>query len=525
MGMTVIVVGAGLAGMTAACAAQKEGAEVILIDRGSLGLGTNTALAGAVFSAPTPSYPGEQYVEETLQIGRMVNNRPRVELIAREAAGALGFLRSLGIELTEFANFYAIRPAELHEIPGVILVKTLSAAVKRLSRIRVVTGFYVTEIRKRGGKVSGVRGFDRAGHEIDIGASAVVLAAGGAGAIYLNNDNQKNMMGQGYFLSAMAGLDLWDMEFVQFYPLVLAEPRLPSMIIYPPYAKEIELVNASGENVLAKYDLGDVNEAILKKRDAFSEILFREIISSPVYMDFRGVPSSAWDSYPMNLLSRLKFDFRIKPVKISPAVHFFMGGVRVDKTGRTSLPGLFACGEIAWGLHGANRRGGNALTECTVTGMIAGRSAAAGQASAWSQDGQAAGKKQKYTAKAITGHGGQASLRSIRSRIRDMAWQKAGIIRSEKGMREGLAAIDEICAELASAFPRNTAEIALKQDLTAGSFVLRSILTASLGRKESRGSFNREDFPHEDNDNWLKNSCLSYNPREDRFSSSFHEVM
>ncbi len=523
MAKTVIVVGAGLAGMTAACAARKEGAEVILIDRSSVGLGTNTALAGAVFSAPTSAYPKERYIEETLEIGRMLNHKPKVELVAREAAGAIDFLRFLGTDLTEFNNFYAVRPQNLHEIPGVVLVKDLARAVRSLSGINVVTGFYVTEVLKGRDRVLGVTGFDSKGEEKEISGSAVILATGGAGAIYLANDNQKSIMGQGYLLSAMAELRLWDMEFVQCYPLVLGEPRLPSMIIYPPYTKEMRLVNGSGENVLAKHNLGDVNEAILKKRDAFSAILFQESTLNPVYLDCRDVPASSWKTFPFNLLARLKFDFRTKPVRVSPAVHFFMGGVRVDETGQTSLPGLFACGELTWGLHGANRRGGNALTECAVTGMIAGRSAAT---QTLIGSGYApATKKRKNTRNAVRGRGGQASLKAIRSRIREVAWQKAGIVRSEKGLGEGLAAVEEIKGELFSTGARNPAEMALKQDLIAGSFVLNAILTASRGRKESRGSFNREDFPREDNENWLKNSCLSYNASEDRFSLSFHDTL
>ena len=522
MKKVVIVVGAGLAGMTAACAAQKEGAEVILIDRGSVGLGTNTALAGAVFSGPTVAYAKERYIQETMEIGRMINNRSRVELIAREAAGAIGFLRSLGVNLTEFSNSYAVRPPNLNEIPGVILVKELSRATKGLPGISVRTGFYVTEIEKEGDRVTGVRGFDPSGEEKIIFGSAVIMATGGAGAIYLNNDNQKNIMGQGYFLSAMAGLELWDMEFVQFYPVVLAEPRLPSMLVYPPYAKEIKLVNSLGENILAKYDVGDINEAILKKRDEFSEILFREIALNPVYMDCRNVPASSWETFPLNLLTRLKFDFRTRPVRVSPATHFFMGGIRVDETGQTSMPGLFACGEVAWGLHGANRRGGNALTECAVTGIIAGQSAAI-HSPGRQEDRLSRTVKGTDTSRNVPDPSEEASLKTIRRRIREVAWQKAGIVRSEGGLREGLAAVEEINDCLTRVSVRKPAEKRLKQDLLAGSFVLRAIVTASLGRKESRGGFNREDFPREDN-NWLKNSCLTYDTTKDIFSLSFHDI-
>jgi aspartate oxidase len=457
-----------------------------------------------------------------MEIGRMINNRSRVELIAREAASAIDFLRSLGVSLTEFSNFYAVRPQILHEIPGVILVKELSRATKGLPGISVHTGFYVTGIEKEGDRVTGVRGFDPSGEEKIIFGSAVILAAGGAGAIYLNNDNQKNIMGQGYFLSVMAGLELWDMEFVQFYPVVLAEPRLPSMLVYPPYTKEIKLVNSLGENILAKYGVGDINEAILKKRDEFSEILFREIALNPVYMDCRDVPASLWETFPLNLLSKLKFDFRAKPVRVSPATHFFMGGVRVDETGQTSLSGLFACGEVVWGLHGANRRGGNALTECAVTGMIAGQSAAV-HASGRQEDRLPERVKGTDTNRNVPDPKEEASLKTIRRQIREVAWQKAGIVRSEESLREGLAAVEEISDRLARISVRKTAETRLKQDLLAGSFVLRAILTASLGRKESRGSFNREDFPREDS-NWLKNSCLTYDTTRDIFSLSFHGV-
>jgi succinate dehydrogenase/fumarate reductase flavoprotein subunit len=521
MGRTVIIIGAGLAGMTAACAARKEGAEVILIDRGSVGLGTNTALAGAVFSGPTATYSTERYIKETIEIGRMLNDRSRVKLVAREATGAINFLRSLGTDLTEFANFYAVRPPNLHEIPGVILARDIARATKSLPGVHVVAGFYVTEIMKEEGRVSGVRGFDRSGGEREIPGSTVIIATGGAGAIYANNDNQKNITGQGYLLSAMAGLELWDMEFVQFYPIVLAEPRLPSMLVYPPYSKEIKLVNASGKNVLAKYDLGDINEAILKKRDEFSEILFREIARNPVYMDCRDVPASSWEVFPMNLLARLKFDFRTRPVKVSPATHFFMGGVRADETGQTSLPGLFACGEIAWGLHGANRRGGNALTECAVTGIMAGSNAAKYAAGS---PGSASAAEARPRAASTAGPGGQAVLRSIRGRLRKIAWEKAGIVRSEESLREGLGAVEEIRMELAGIAADDPGTIGLRQDLLTGAFALKAVITASLGRKESRGSFNREDFPREDNENWLKNSCLSYDQTKDSFSLSFHDV-
>ena len=136
------------------------------------------------------------------------------------------------------------------------------------------------------------------------------------------------------------------------------------------------MVTTSGEDILRKHGINDIYDAVIRSRDQFSAILYQESLTGPVYMDYRKVPVSLWGKQPLSLLTKLKFDFRRQPFAISPAAHFFMGGVGVDENAQTSLPGLFACGEVVSGLHGANRMGGNALTECLVFGRVAGRHAA-----------------------------------------------------------------------------------------------------------------------------------------------------
>ncbi len=528
MAKRVIIVGAGLAGMVAALAAEEEGADIILIDRGSVGTGTNTALAGGVFAGPGSDYTQEEYIKETIEIGRMINCEPRVRLVAQEAPGAFQFLRLTGLPIIENHGFLAVRTSQLDIIPGMLLVKNVARKIEKSNKVNIVTNFYVTDIIQSENRVCGVKGFDKNGKTDVVFADAVVLAAGGAGALYLLNDNQKNTMGQGYRLAAKAGLELLDMEFVQFYPIVIADKHLPSIIAYPPFSGETKLINGIGEDILKKYSLGNLNEAIHKKRDEFSVMLFKEISTNgAVFMDLRKVPPSAWKEYPLAIFAKLKFDFRTKPVKISPAAHFFMGGVKTGQDAQTSLSGLFACGEVAWGLHGANRRGGNALTECLVMGKIAGRNAARHAISKKTDSEKAIYSnlspdkdevaKYAFNFPAMTScksekqHASGASLREIRQKIRETAWNHAGAIRHEEGLNNGLAKVEKIESKIAGFAPQSVSEMRTKEDLLSASFVLKAIISASIGRQESRGSFQRTDFPDEDNKNYRKNSCLSYN--------------
>jgi succinate dehydrogenase/fumarate reductase flavoprotein subunit len=514
----VIVVGAGLAGMIAAYEAQREGAEVVLVDRGSVGLGTNSAMANGVIAGPTGKYGGKEYIADTFDIGRGINRRPMVEIATAEAGGAISFLRSVGLDVVEGANLYSVKSPDPEVIPGVTIVKKIAEAIEGLDSFHAVKGFYVTEIIKAEGRTCGIRGLDATGKETTVAADAVILATGGAGAVYLKNDNQKTIMGQGYELAVKAGLPLWDMEFVQFYPLVFADPHLPSAIVFPPYHEAAELTNSAGEHIVMKYGLGNINEAVTKKRDEFSAVLFQELRSGPVWMDFRNIPPGMWKEHPLSLLTKMRHDFSAGPVAVSPAAHFFMGGVRTDGKGETDLPGLFACGEVVFGLHGANRRGGNALLECVVFGTIAGRNAAR-----HALENDVSPMKELGTAPTVIS-GGKGDLRAIRQEIREVAWDDAGVVRSEAEMKGGLEKIAVVQRRLKEAAPGNERGRRLKLDLESAAFTIKAVLTASLGRKESRGSFLRSDLPDEDNENWKKNSCLRYDAEHGSFEMSFEDV-
>jgi len=214
---------------------------------------------------------------------------------------------------------------------------------------------------------------------------------------------------------------------------------------------------------------------------------------------------------------------RKKPFAVSPAVHFCMGGVQTNEEGQTGLYGFYACGEVTWGLHGANRRGGNALTECVVMGRIAGKSAAR-----YTKMGEGIETHNNVRHRAENADsmqdGPSVSFRELRARIRNLAWKYAGIVRNEAGLKEGLHMLGGLERELKNALWTNVRERTIKEDLSSALLSIKAILVASLGRKESRGSFIREDFPKEDNTNWRKNSCLTYNPETNTFSVTYHSV-
>ena len=516
----VLIIGAGLAGMMAAWAAGQEGARVLLLDRSALGLGTNSALSNAVLAGPTPQYPPQQYIEDTLEIGRGINRRSWVSRVAQEAPRAIEILLSFGLEARVARDTYAVQSPHPEAIPGVNLVRTVGGRLKQAEGLTIDTGFYVTEILVEAGRTAGLRGLDPRGREVSLFAPAVILATGGAGAVYLRNDNQKSTLGQGYALAARAGLSLWDMEFVQFFPLVLAEPRLPALIIYPPFPPKVKLIDGEGRDLADIHGARNLLEAVMERRDAFSAALYERLKTrGPVYLDYRALPQSWWAGNPLKGLTKVKFDFRNTPVAIAPAAHFFMGGVRIDDRGETHLPGLYACGEMVWGLHGANRRGGNALTECLVSGLLAGTSAARRSGEAMATAPAAESRPPEYASVSSLD-----SLGKYRKQLQAIAWEKAGVVRTGEGMRAGLEEIQELERGLAGLRAANLQEQIRLHDLCSAALVVRAILTAGLNREESRGSFIRKDFPAEDNRRWLKNSRLTRQAAKEEFTVDYPDV-
>jgi aspartate oxidase len=522
MATKVLVIGSGLAGLTAAYTALLGGAEVTLLDRGTIGLGNNSTLSAGGFFAPSQQCRPADYIAGTLQTGKEINSRPMVELVAREAPGVFERLTSLGLNLELKGTQYLYQAARQDRLRGAQMMAALKQNLSAHPSLQRQPHFQVTEILLSNQVFKGVRGWNRQGERIELEADAAVLATGGAAGIYQHHDNQKSTLGQGYYLAARAGLPLWDMEFVQFYPLVLAQPGLPTMMIYPPFPPEAGLLNAEGEDILAKHEVADISQATMTLRDMFSLLIEDELQNGPVHLDLRKVPASKWSRYPLSILSKLKFDFRSNLINVAPGAHFFMGGVRVDHTAQTDLPGLFACGEVVWGVHGANRRAGNALTECAVFGDLAGN-----QAAQFAQDSRRSSSQTSQPSTVLTNKptGPLKAYKDILKDLQDVAWQHAGIRRSAETMTRGLKAVPTLQTRIEALKPTDLRQQLRMHDLQSAAFVLEGVLTASLGRKESRGAFIRGDFPDQGSKAWRCNSCLKYDSVKQSFNLSHFRVL
>jgi succinate dehydrogenase/fumarate reductase flavoprotein subunit len=501
----VLIVGSGLAGAMCALKAVRSGCKVLMVSKSSL-LSGNSIFAGGGFLICSEEFTPEEYIRFVLNGGKGINDAGLLRVMARRGELMLRELTGMGMAFDRHPNkkFWRFRTNAPSEVPGRIIMKRLIESMMD-EGVRTLTHTSILKLLQDEDRITGAMAISRKDGMLFINAKAVVLATGGAGAIYRRNDNHGKATGDGYSLALEAGLRLKDMEFVQFYPLGLAEPMSSSIIIYPPIPEEARIINEKKEDLFIKYDLKySLPEAVMEYRDELTLLLTKELQHGPVYMDCTEVPTEKWETWFLNMLARINPAFKKRPFSVMPSAHFFMGGVEIDDHARTALPGLFAAGEVTAGVHGANRHGGNSFAECIVFGDIAGASAA--EYALKSPPVRSVEETSMLTQTPSEWKNRSEKEKDLFNQLQDVTWSHAGPIRSTESLQEGLSRLDRMEKKIAGSKDRPIPH--RLNEINQALMVSKTIMTASLERKESRGAFFRKDYPESDDRNWLKNILL-----------------
>ncbi len=500
----VLVVGSGLAGVMAALKATHMGCSVILTSKVTIKSG-NTIFAGGGWFTPSEDLSPDGYFRLVMEGGKNLNDVKLVQVLTHKGQTMVRDLEKMGVPMERKGEkYWYVKAGTSIRYPGDILMEVLLKHIKD-QRIIALPWTSIFELLLEEGQAVGALAFSRKEGLLVIHAKSVVLATGGAGNVYKRNDNHRAITGDGYWLAAKLGLPLKDMEFIQFYPIGLSEPGFPSFIIQPPIPKEARIINSNGEDIFQKYALKfNLAESVMEYRDEFTLVLTRETEKETVYMDCTQVPAENWNRFCLNQLAKINPAFRDRPFAVAPVVHFFMGGIEIDQHAGTKIPGLFAAGEVTSGVHGANRMGGNALTECTVFGHIAGESAARYALNAPVRNPKRVKWRDEF------GGGETSEEKGLFKEIQEITWSHAGPIRNAQSLEQGLARVAEIRQKVTELERAGRYRVGTK--LQSGLLVSQAIMKASQERKESRGAFYREDFGQTDDDNWLKHILLKLDP-------------
>ena len=501
----LLIIGSGAAGLRAAIAARKHPLDVLVISKASVGKGTCTIVSGGVFAATKQGEEPASHINRTLQAGRGINQKDLVEILADEGPCRLNELLEWGFK-GSYHSGYLFSDSRV-PARGLAIITCLEQKARQAGA-RFLSGISVAEIGIQH-QATGVLAYSPGSDTwLTIRARAVVLATGGAGALFSRHDNPKRILGDGYCLALQAGAVLQDMEFVQFYPLGLAEPGYPQFLIPPRVADFGRLYNNAGEDIYLKYGITE-RPAGERARDQFSQALFTEIYRNQedVWLDLQGVSEADWKADPFSASSfhifGERYGARQRPVRIAPMAHHVMGGVQINTTGQTSVPGLFAAGEVTGGLHGANRMGGNALTETVVFGARAGD--AAGK---W-----ALANTEPVKADAVNifedsffrlkNGGGKTDPVQLLLSLQNTLWENGGILRNQAGLTRALDEARAIGDEAQRmSLPGDPDQVQRCLEIRVAAQTAKLILSGALKRTESRGAHYREDFPEQNDDQW-----------------------
>jgi L-aspartate oxidase len=338
---------------------------------------------------------------------------------------------------------------------------------------------FAIDLAVEDGQVVGLLAVHEDGRRVLHLAPAVVLATGGLGRLYLHTTNPREATGDGLAMAARAGARLVDLEFVQFHPTALATGADPMPLLTEALRGEgAVLIDETGE----RFMLAEHPDAELAPRDVVARAIWRRSMAGHrVFLDAtKAVGSELPEHFPtvFQLCQEHGLDPRTEPIPVAPAAHYHMGGIAVDENGRTSLSGLWACGEVtATGAHGANRLASNSLLEALVFGARVADDLRAGLPAGRTPRGRLAGAVSSGIAAP-----GDAELTAA---VRRLMWEKVGLVRDEAGLSQ---AVDEL-ARLAARHRQVSGEA--RNLLGVG----RLLAAAALERRESRGGHYRTDYP------------------------------
>lgn len=511
----IAVVGSGIAGLFAAISCRQAGLRVTVCSKSRPGRGSCSALSQGHFRSSVNGFPRSEHRQLTLEAGQGLNLEWMVDILVNNARDGVRELRDFGVQLGQRARGLESMPERIG-LEGLSITRPL-AGWAQAQGVRFLSPFFAWRIVEIQGKTAGICGFFPAETEPTLVlAKAVILASGGAGAVYEWTDNPQGMSGDGYAMAYQAGLPLMDMEFVQFFPLTLASASRTCRLIPPLVAEVGTLVNARQEDVLAKYNITQRPVAVAA-RDQLSLAMAKEMRAG---LDIGGamkliIPEDnriwqeAGQTFGLGGVNRIKgWVDKLSQGKgyllVQPAAHFCMGGLIIDAHCQTGIQGLFAAGEIVGGLHGANRYGGNALTETVVFARIAAEGAVRfleDSGSAWVEDQEA----RSWVEKKAPGlnrnqrHASGKALRlsDIRRGLQHLMWEQAGLIRSEASLALAETALEKLSASLSRVWVGSNNWI---RYLEGSNRLLAAemIVKAARMRQESRGAHFRTDYPETD---------------------------
>ncbi len=564
----VIVIGAGGAGLRAAIEASANGARVALICKSLLGKAHTVMAEGGMAAAMANVDERDSWrvhFADTMRGGQYLNNWRKAEHHAKEAPDRVRELEAWGalfdrtkdgkILQRNFGGHRYPRLAHVGDRTGLEMIRTLQDYGIHQG-IDVFMEYTVVELLKDGERVCGVVGYDRERGRFHVWtAGAVVLATGGIGRAFKITSNSWEYTGDGHSLAYNAGAELVDMEFVQFHP---------TGMVWPPSVKGIlvtegvrgeggVLRNSEGRRFMFddipdlyknqtaqdeeegwRYVTGDKNASRppeLLTRDHVARCIVREIREgrgSPhggVFLDIAWIKQKIKKSEEHikkklpSMYHQFKelagVDITKEPMEVGPTTHYVMGGVRVDGDSQMSrVPGLFAAGEVAAGLHGANRLGGNSLSDLLVFGKRAGEHAAE-----FAKENTRAKPSQEQIASAIA-HVLEPFDRSsgenpydIQHELQDMMQEKVGIVRTESHMAEAVDGIGALRSRAANVIVHGHREYNpgwhTSIDLANLLIVSEAVARCALDRKESRGAHFREDYPSKEESHAGHNTVVS----------------
>lgn len=545
----VLIIGAGGAGLRAAVEAASNNLSVGVVSKSLLGKAHTVMAEGGIAAAMANVDPKDSWQThfcDTMKGGKFLNNWRMAQLHAQESPDRIRELENWGalfdrtpdgeILQRAFGGHTYKRLCHVGDRTGLEMIRTLQDKGVH-SGIEVYMELTIFRLFKDSGKIAGAIGYWRkTGEFVVFKVKAIVLATGGGGKAYQITSNSWECTGDGHALAYEAGAELIDMEFFQFHPTGMVwPPGVKGLLVTEGVRGEGGLLrNNKNERFMQRYDPQRME---LSTRDMVSRSIYTEVKEgrgSPhggVFLDISHLPAERVKKKLPSMYHQFKdladVDITKEPMEVGPTAHYMMGGVRVDaETGACTVPGLFGCGEVTGGMHGANRLGGNSLSDLVVFGRRAGAGAAeyARKLSSFPTLDSGELERSAKDMEAPFQRSGNENPYQIHRELQESMQSLVGIFRTEGDLKKGISKIEEL--------KQRAAKVAVKGeraynpgwhlvgDLKSMLTVSETVAKAALARQESRGAHSRLDYPNMDEKFGKLNVVVSHKNGEMNISTS-----